>query len=301
MNIKNLEVPNHAIDVALDTDAFNEIDDQFAIGYLLRSTPKLNTVAIYAAPFSNAKAATPAEGMLKSYDEILKVISLCNREDLKPSVFKGSDLYLPDESTPVMSAAASDLANRAMGYSVDNPLYVVAIGAITNVASAILLAPEIAERIVVVWLGGHTFDYPHTREFNLKQDVAAARVVMNSGAPFVQLPCRGVVSELRTTKPELEHWLLNKNELADYLARNAIREAESYASGKPWSRVIWDVAAVAWLMNDDDRFMKTKICDLRLPNYDGKYDPPSAGKQICYVYSIDRDTTFEDLFNKLIK
>ena len=35
------------------------------------------------------------------------------------------------------------------------PLYVVAIGAVTNVISAILMAPEIMERIVVIWLGAH--------------------------------------------------------------------------------------------------------------------------------------------------
>ena len=48
---KNLEVPSGKIDVVLDTDTYNEIDDQFALAYLLKSTEKLNTVAIYAAPF----------------------------------------------------------------------------------------------------------------------------------------------------------------------------------------------------------------------------------------------------------
>ena len=34
--VKNLSVPTGKVDVVLDTDAFNEIDDQFAIAYLLR-------------------------------------------------------------------------------------------------------------------------------------------------------------------------------------------------------------------------------------------------------------------------
>lgn len=50
------------------------------------------------------------------------------------------------------------------------------------------------------------------------QDVAAARVVMQSGVPFVQLPCRGVVSAFTVSKPELEFGLKGKNALADYLA-----------------------------------------------------------------------------------
>ena len=103
------------------------------------------------------------------------------------------------------------MAERAKNYSPENPLYVVAIGAITNIASALLLAPEIAENIVIVWLGGHGQHFEHTREFNMRGDYAAARVVMRSGAPFVQLPCSGVVSSFTISKPELEYWLKGKN------------------------------------------------------------------------------------------
>ena len=85
-----------------------------------------------------------------------------NREDLKNRVFRGSREYLPDEKTPVVSEAAEDLADRAMSYTRENPLYVVAIAAITNIASAILLRPEITERMVLVWLGGNALDCPIT-------------------------------------------------------------------------------------------------------------------------------------------
>ena len=57
----------------------------------------------------------------------------------------------------------------------------VSIGAITNVASAILLNPEIRERIVVVWLGGHARICADTKEFNMYQDYAATRVVIYKG------------------------------------------------------------------------------------------------------------------------
>ena len=72
--IKNLQVPEGKIDVVLDTDAYNEIDDQFAIAYLLRSQEKLNTKAIYAAPFFNSLAKSPADGMEKSFQEILLLL-----------------------------------------------------------------------------------------------------------------------------------------------------------------------------------------------------------------------------------
>ena len=48
-----------------------------------------------------------------------------------------------------------DLVARGLGSPDDEPLYVVAIGAITNVASALLTEPALAGKIVVVWLGGH--------------------------------------------------------------------------------------------------------------------------------------------------
>lgn len=296
--MKNLSVPKGAIDVVLDTDAYNEIDDQFAIAYLLRSKEKLNTKAIYAAPFHNGKSSGPLDGMEKSYAEILKLQALLGENIV---TFKGSGEYLPDEQTPVVSPAALDLAERVKGYSPENPLYVVAIGAITNVASAILLNPEVCENTVVVWLGGHALHFSDTAEFNMVQDIAAARVVMNSGVPFVQLPCIGVVSSFTISKPELEYWFKGKNDIADYLAENTIKEADSYASGKPWTRVIWDITAVAWLLNDEDKFMKSRILPMSVPDYDSQYVESTDGNFMRYVYIIDRDRLFEDVINKITK
>ena len=74
--IKNLSVPAHKIDVVLDTDAYNEIDDQFAIAYMLRKKDRFNVKAIYAAPFHNEKSNDACDGMIKSYEEIFKVLGL---------------------------------------------------------------------------------------------------------------------------------------------------------------------------------------------------------------------------------
>lgn len=145
--LRRLERPSGPVDVVLDTDTFNEVDDQFALSYLLASQEKLKVQALYAAPFFNEKSSSPEDGMLKSYEEILRLLKLCHAQELEDRVFQGSRGYLPDEKTPVASPAAEDLARRAMGYSPENPLYVIAIGAITNVASALLLEPAIAEKI----------------------------------------------------------------------------------------------------------------------------------------------------------
>lgn len=298
--IKNLEAPKKQVDMVLDTDAYNEIDDQFAIAYALKSADKINLKALYAAPFHNSKSSGPADGMERSYNEILKLLELAEREDLKKVTFRGADRYLPDEATPVMSNAVDDLIARARTYTPDSPLYVVAIGAITNVASAIIAAPDIIDKIVIVWLGGAAWHMEKAREFNMMQDYAAARVVFGCGAPLVQLPCAGVVSEFRISKPELEYWLIQKNPLADYLARNTIEEADSYAKGKPWTRVIWDVTAVAWVV-DGNTFMRSSVEHSPIPEYDEYYSHQSRRHFMRYVRMIDRDRLMRDLIEKLTK
>lgn len=96
--LKRLEHPSGRVDVVLDTDTFNEIDDQFALAYLICSKEKLDLQAVYAAPFSNEKAKDPAEGMEKSYQEILHILTLMERDDLKPAVYRGSTSFLSSET-----------------------------------------------------------------------------------------------------------------------------------------------------------------------------------------------------------
>lgn len=295
--MKRFDPPKKRVDAVLDTDAYNEIDDQFAIAYMLANADKINTRAIYAAPFHNGRSKDAKDGMEKSYAEIEKILSLCKRS---VPVFKGSESFLEDEESPEASDAVDDLIKRARGYSEDDPLYVVAIGAITNVASALIKAPEIAKNLVVVWLGGQAHHIGSNGEFNCYQDIAAARVVMKSDCTFVQLPCAGVVSEFRISGPELEYWFKGKGSaVADYLADNAIAAAESYAKGKMWTRVIWDVTAVAWLLNEDNRFLSYRVQDTRLPNYGNVYEDSTIDKKQSYVFSVRRDALMNDLAEKV--
>ena len=291
--LKNLEIPTGSVDMVLDTDAYNEIDDQFAISYALHATEKLNVLALYAAPFFNNRSSSPADGMERSYQEILKLLRLSK---LEYPVYRGSDRYLPDEQTPVASDAARHLTELAMRYSPEKPLYVVALGAITNVASALLMKPEIADNIVVVWLGGNALEWHDNIEFNIHQDVASARVVFASGAPLVMLPCLGVVSAFTSTEPELTYWLKGKNDLCDYLVQHTVEAANEYAKGRVWSRVIWDVTTVGWLLNDGRRFMLDKLIPTPIPEYDHHYAQDPRRPLCRYVYHINRDALMGDLF-----
>ena len=182
--VEFLEAPvERPVRVVLDTDTFNEIDDQFAVVYALIS-PELDVRGVYAAPFSNARAESPGEGMEKSYEEILRIL---DRLDVSPEnfAFKGSTQYIADPKQPEHSPAVDNLIKRALMGSPEDPLYVVAVGAITNVANAILIEPAIIRNIVVVWLGGNGHSWPHQQEFNYRQDLNASRVVFDSGVPPV--------------------------------------------------------------------------------------------------------------------
>ena len=299
--LAHLMPPTDRVDAILDTDTYNELDDQFALSYMLRSADRIRVRALTAAPFYNSNSTSPEDGMERSYDEIHKILKLADRTDLADAVFRGSRTYLPDESTPVESEAARAICRLAAEYTEERPLYIVAIGAITNVASALLTDPSIADRTVIVWLGGHAFHWPHTKEFNMVQDIAAARVVFNSGAPLILLPCMGVVSEFRVSGPELEYWLAGKNPVANYLARNTVDHVEKYRGGEAWTRVIWDATAVGFLLNEGDRFMRSELRPIRLPAYDGSYETEEKDRLFCYVSEIYRDALMTDMMHKLTK
>jgi len=289
---KRLDPPNGKIRMVLDTDTYNEVDDQFALAYALKSPEKLKLEAVYAAPFHNSRSSGPKDGMEKSYDEILRLLRIL-KVQTDGFVLKGSDRYLPDLEHPVVSGAARDIVKKA-NESDGEPLYVVAIGAITDVASALLLDPSIIEKIVVVWLGGHPLYWEHTREFNLKQDIPAAQVVFDSGVPLVLIPCMGVASHLLTSVPELEACLGGKNAFCDCL----IELFKAYSPDHfAWAKEIWDIAAVGWLVNPgwipSDLVHSPILTDQCTWSFD------NSRHFIRCAKSLSRNAIFKDLFTKL--
>jgi purine nucleosidase len=291
--IARLQHPGRKVRMVLDTDTYNEIDDQFAVVYALLSPEQMSVEAIYAAPFHNNRSNGPEDGMERSYEEILRLL---DRIDVSPSdfVFKGSTAYLADEQTPQDNAAVRDLVDKAMASSEDDPLYAVAIGAITNVASAILAEPEIIKKIVVVWLGGHALHWPDTKEFNLHQDVPAARVIFDCGVPMVQIPCMGVTSHLFTTMSELDTYVRGKNRISDYLCEIYERYASDHYA---YSKVIWDISTIAWLI--DPTWVPTILVHSPVLTDQVTWSLDQSRHLIRSANYIYRDRIFADLFSKL--
>ena len=292
MMLDMLAPPTGPVSMVLDTDTYNEIDDQFAVVYSLLCD-NLDVEAIYAAPFLNHRSTSPGDGMLKSYEEILRLLGRLNHPH-EGLVYHGSSRYLERVDTPVHSEAVDDLVVRAMQPR-DGPLYVVAIGAITNIASALLLKPEIGEHIVVVWLGGHPQYWPHTREFNLQQDVLSAQVVFNCGGPVVQIPCKNVAEHLRTTVPEMEAYVSGQGAIGDYLyGIFSDYHSDHYA----WSKVIWDISTIGYLV--DPSWAPTEVRPSPVLRDDVTWGPEEADRHLFRVaVDVHRDRVFGDLFHKL--
>lgn len=278
--------------IILDTDAYNEIDDQYAIAYSMLSKDKVELLSINAAPFLNSRSTSAADGMEKSYNEIFNIRGLVDKKSTVP-VYRGSMEFMKDKNIPVESDACDNIV-RTVSESEDF-IYVVAIGAITNVASAIVKCPDICKKMCVVWLGGHALHYPDTKEFNLKQDVRSAQIVFDSGVPLLVVPCNGVCTEFRTTVPELEYYLRGKNELCNYLVD--ITAAYNRHGVSAWSKVVWDVTAVAALVLPSSLDMV--VMPRPYLTDDCRYAVDNSRPHFIYVRNINRDKLYADLFSKL--
>lgn len=308
VRLERLQLPADRVRIVLDTDTYNEIDDQFAVVYALLSPEQITVDALYAAPFFNRKSAGPGDGMEKGHAEILRLL---DRLDVSSEnlVFRGSSGFLKDYEHPYASAAAHNLIERAM--TSEDPLYVVAIGALTNIASAILLEPKIIERIVVVWLGGHALHWPHTVEFNLTGDVLASRLVLDCGVPLVLIPCMGVTTHLRSTVSEIEQYVQGRGTIGNYLAETFKGYNDDHFG---WSKEIWDVVAIAYLINADwvpSNIVSSPFIAQRTVFDVHVHDPKTWSERpltwsfdhsrhkIRCAYYVNRDPIFRDLFTKL--
>jgi purine nucleosidase len=351
---QRLAPPRTSPRVVIDTDAANEIDDQFALAWALLSPERLDVLAVYAAPFSfehrrqemlralEARAkperasafdlallqqhgatldriarqgwtpsaighwpvfCAPGEGMQRSFEEIVRVFELLQLPHAG-RVFRGSAAYLADERTPLMSDAVHHLIAAARATPADGePLYVVAIGCVTNVASALLAAPDIAERIVVVWTSGYPSHAPHINfSLNMEQDMAASRVLFASGVPLVYLPGFHVGAQLRLSLPEMAlhvqprgaigaelHRLFLHNPLTDFAGLDV------HAPGFSW--VIWDVINVAWLLNAD--WVPSTLVPTPTLSEDRRWLARPGAAPMREAHAVARDAIFADFFETL--
>ncbi len=285
----NKKEANQKVNVILDTDIYNECDDQFALSYLLKSQDKFNIEAITVAPYHHDNNISIEEGTDKSYSEIIKICNWLNF-DWANKVFKGSTDYVVNGYNKENNAVNKiiEIANK------NDKTYILAIGAITNIAIALKKEPKIIDKIEVIWLGGNSFLSKDNKEFNFKQDIQAVRTVFESKVKLTIIPCKNVASNLRTSIYELEHFLKGKSELCDYLCQRFYNDG---VHGIQERRVIWDISVIAYMINK--QWFETKEISCPNINDDTSYELTENNHKITIVNYLNVDKIYKDLFKKL--
>lgn len=333
--------------VLIDTDAANEIDDQFALAWAVLSPEEIEIEAIVAEPYAHLhlrqpliaaaerlategsvdgtttgvdrfdvwarnlaskgiaadaiEFVSPEEGMERSFDEIGIVLDKLGI-DGGDRIFRGSPTYMTAADAPVESEGAHAIIEAAMADD-DRLLHVAAIGAVTNIASALLIEPRIADSMVVSWTSGYPswVDLSNEASLNLVQDRHASRILFDSGVPLVYLPGYHIGAQLRLSLPEMETWVRGRGAMGDYLyelyTNNPLHEQRGISAFAGQSWVIWDLINFAWLINRawvPTRFTDTPTLDDQLV-----WRHEAGRPSMLEAIDVDRDAVFKDFIMKL--
>ena len=293
-----LKTPEKRIRAVIDSDAATEIDDHFAISYALCAKDKIDVQAVIAAPFFKFTVASPEEGMTNSYHAIVKLFDLLEEEH-RGKVFKGAPRFMPDRNTPVDTEGARKIIELARKAKEDGEvLYIIAIAALTNVASAFLLAPDIIDCCTLVWLGGNAIEWHgDNNEYNLRGDLAASQLIFDCGVPLVQFPCQMVTDHLITTEHELAVRCEGCGKVGRHLYEYSASEMKRWGNE---SRVIWDIITVAYFCVPEA--FDSIIRPTPVLNSDKSWDTSDLERpSMRYIYSVRRDPVFKDMYDRLRK
>jgi len=285
--------PSKRVRVILNTDAKNEADDQYAIVHTIL-TPLFDLHGIVPAHFGERRGPGSLQA---SHDEVLKLLELMKLQGSVP-VFPGATHALPNEKTPVPSEGSALIIREALKEDT-RPLHVAFLGPLTDMASALLEEPAIAERNVrVVWIGGE--DWPVGGwEFNLSNDVAAANVVFRSRVEVWQIPST-VYRRMAVSYAELVEKVYDKGPLGKYLVEQLVEWNDRYHRHGPIEhRSLGDSPAVGVMMYEECGWYDW----LAAPEFNSEMNYVHTGKYrpIRVYRAVDQRFILEDFFAKLAR
>ena len=278
----------------ITTDIGTEIDDLWAVAHLLL-TPELEVKGVVTTHAPNL-AAPAAEESAKYARELVEKLP----QRFRVPVVAGSNRALANASTPTPGLGVDLLLDAAKGRTAESRLTVVVLGAATDVASALLTDPSWADRIIIVAMG---FDnYPRGGDpWNVKNDINAWRILLNSNAPIVVGDTDVTRKHLRMT-PDRAHTLLVQlpepgglllARFDTWMAHNAaVAQRES---GSPIVWPIWDEVVPAILIGAAKVESKPRP---RLRD-DLSFDLENPRGTIEWVTNIDDGKVWGDLVGKI--
>lgn len=274
--------------IILDTDLYNEIDDQIALAYVLKSKDALNLEAVTIAPFTKGEYNTKTS-IDKSYEVAKKIFKMCNEQN-NEVIFKGATEYFTNDSNQTNEAV-----NKIIQIAKKNDkTYILSIGCITNIALAIKKEPSIINKIEVIWLGTN-FLFMKNNDFNFRQDVEAVRYVLDNKVNITIIPTYPVSYGLMISKYELESRIKNANELCNYFCEIF---TDDYGT-KQVRRVIWDISTVAYMINRE-WFETMEISCPRIKE-DTSFKLTKFRHKIKFVQRLNSNEIYDDLFSKITK
>ncbi|MEO9517913.1 MAG: nucleoside hydrolase [Paracoccaceae bacterium] len=335
---------NGPVRLLIDTDAANEIDDQYAIAWALLSPEHLTVEAVTAVPFSFAhhqpellaaekaleegtarqehlvggfqgwlsrlhaqgrRAADlnfvgPAEGMALSHTEICTIYEKLGMSH-QGRVFAGAERYMQSPDDIVHSEAVDTIIRLARAG--DAPLYIAAMGCVTNIASALLKAPDIIDRIVVIWTSAYPSSAPHCNRpsLNLVQDTHASRLIFDCGVPHVYLPGYHVGAQLKISWPEMDQFVKGQGAIGDYLnhlyTHNPLHDMFAITNREQRTWVIWDIINIAWLINPD--WVPTRLTASPILDDELFWQHDETRHLMREAHDVQRDEIFLDFYEKL--
>jgi len=275
------------IRVIVDTDAACEADDPFAIAHALM-TKKFEVKGITAEHFV-------AEGSTeKSLAEVQTILSLMKKD--VPALLGNKGPLSVDVS---LSEAGKFIVNEAMKEDT-KPLFVLCLGAITNVAAALQQNPEIAKRMTIVWIGGHNLDLTEIpfREFNSGNDIEAANLVMKSDAEVWLVPSN-VYGSMHISLAEIQDRIAGSGAIGKHLFEQMVEYNNSpyagWTKGESWS--LGDSPAVGIAMNPDCGTYVYREAPIFNEDTSARFD--GTGRKIRVYTSVDSRFILEDLIAKL--
>ena len=162
------------IQVIFDTDANNEVDDQHALAYLMLNDTTFNILGV------TVNATQNGGNIDNHYKEAERVINICGKKGKFP-LLKGAngnfDNIVQDLSNPEFDGhmAVNFIISEAKKERASE-LVLIPVGKLTNIALALKKAPEIAQKIRIVWLGSN---YPEPGEYNQDNDIPAMNYILD--------------------------------------------------------------------------------------------------------------------------
>lgn len=259
-------------------------------------------------PFDSSKLT--AENAVKKVNETLEVMNLKNRF----SVFQGSNDQLKDLKTPNISEGAKAIVAEAMKADEKNPLFVVCGAGLTEVASAYIMEPKIADKIIVVWIGGP--EYPDLAtpppgytplEYNLGIDIRAAQVVFNeSNLNIWQIPRNAYRQALMSygelvtkVKPEGKTGAYLTKKIEDLMERTQkfnLLIGETYIMGD--SPLVL-LTALQSSFEADSSSSSYVVKNAPKINDNGLYEYNPKGRNIRVYTQLDTRMMFADFYTKI--